>query len=143
MADRKTQKLLEGMQGDLERELRAMLQYMFQSSMLLGVRAMTVAPLLRGEAEDELKHVAFLCDQIVNLGGTPKLTTPKISEAKELKQMLDSDLALEREVVLEYRERAKQAELAGEIGLKLRLEELLAQETDHMRQLERVLRGWE
>jgi bacterioferritin len=143
MADRKTQKLLEGLQGDLERELRAMLQYMFQSSMLLGVRAMTVAPLLRGEAEDELKHVAFLCDQIVNLGGTPKLTTPKISEAKELKQMLDSDLALEREVVLEYRERAKQAELAGEIGLKLRLEELLAQETDHMRQLERVLRGWE
>lgn len=143
MTDRKTQKLLEGLQGDLERELRALLQYMFQSSMLLGVRAMTVAPLLRREAEDELKHVAFLCDQIVNLGGTPKLATPKISEAKELKAMLDSDLALEREAALEYRERAKQAELAGEIGLKLRLEEILAQETDHMRQLERVLRGWE
>ncbi len=143
MADRKTQKLVEGLQSDLEGELRAALQYMYQSSVLLGVRAMTVAPSLRREAEDEFKHVAFLCDQIVNLGGSPKLTSPKINEAKDLKQMLDSDLALEREAVLEYRERAKQAELNGEIGLKLRLEELLAEETDHMRLLERILRGWE
>ncbi|MBI5305045.1 MAG: hypothetical protein HY868_23135 [Chloroflexi bacterium] len=143
MADRKTQKLLEGLQSDLERELRAVLQYMYQSSVLLGIRAVTVAPYLRREAEDELKHVAFLCDQIVNLGGVPKLASPKLSEAKELRQMLDNDLALEREAVLEYRERAKQAELAGEIGLKLRLEELLAEETDHLRQLERILRGWE
>ncbi len=143
MADRKTQKLLEGLQGDLERELKATLQYMYQSSMVLGLRAMSVGPYLRKEAEEELKHVAFLADQIVNLGGNPKLSSPKFSETKDLKQMLENDLDLERDAVREYRERAKQAELAGEIGLKLRLEELIAEETDHMRDLEKILRGWQ
>lgn len=143
MADRKTQKLLEGLQADLERELRATLQYVYQSSMVLGLRAMSVGPYLRKEGEEELKHVAFLSDQIVNLGGIPRLTTSKISEARELKQMLEHDLDLEREAILEYRERAKQAETAGEIGLKLRIEELVAEETDHMRDLEKILRGWQ
>lgn len=143
MADRKTQKLLEGLQGDLERELKATLQYMYQSSMVLGLRAMSVGPFLREEAEEELKHVAFLSDQIVNLGGVPKLATQKFSDTRDLKTMLEHDLDLEREAILEYRERAKQAELAGEIGLKLRLEELLAEETGHMRNLEKILRGWQ
>ncbi len=78
MADRKTQKLLEGLQGDLERELKAMLQYTYQASMLLGVGSLSISPYLRQEAADELKHVGFLCDQIVGLGGSPKLTSHKI-----------------------------------------------------------------
>jgi bacterioferritin len=143
MPDRKTQKLLEGLQSDLERELKTMLQYMYQSSMVLGLRAMNLGPYLREEAVDELKHVAFLSDQIVSLGGVPKLATQKFSDTRDLKTMLEHDLDLERESILEYRERAKQAEQAGEIGLKLRLEELLAEETDHMRDLEKILRGWQ
>ncbi len=143
MPDRKTLKLIEGLQGDLEREIRAVLQYMFQSAVLLGPRSKTVGPYLRQEAEDELKHVAFLADQIVNLGGIPKLTHAKFSETRDLKQMLENDLDLEREAVREYRERAKQAEVAGEIGLRIRLDQLLSEETEHMRDLEKILRGWQ
>ena len=104
---------------------------------------MNVGSHLRREAEEELKHVAFLCDQIVSLGGMPKLTAPKFSETRDLKQMLENALDLEREAILEYRERAKQAEVTGEIGLKIRLEELLAEETDHTHDLEKILRGWQ
>lgn len=143
MADRKTQKLLEGLQSDLEREIKAMLQYTYQAAMLLGVGSLSISPYLRQEASAELAHVGLLCDQIVALGGTPKLTTQKFSEARDLKAMLENDLDLERESILEYRERVKQAESAGEIGLKVRLESLIAEETDHVRQLERILRGWQ
>lgn len=143
MADRKTQKLLEGLQSDLEREIKAMLQYTYQASMLLGVGSLSISPYLRQEAADELRHINFLCDQIVGLGATPKLATHKFSEARELKAMLENDLDLERESILEYRERVKQAETAGEVGLKVRLEALVAEETDHVRQLERILRGWQ
>ena len=143
MADRKTQKLLDGLQQDLERELKVVLLYSLQSCVLLGPRAMNIAPMLRKDAEAELKHVAFIGDQIVNLGGVPKFSTQKIGEPKDLKTMLEGDLDLEREAILEYRERAKQAELAGEIGLKVRIEEILAEETDHMRALERILRAWQ
>lgn len=143
MADRKIQKLLEGLQSDLEREIKAMLQYTYQAAMLLGVGSLSISPYLRQEANAELVHVGLLCDQIVALGGTPKLTTQKFSEARDLKAMLENDLDLERESILEYRERVKQAESAGEIGLKVRLELLIAEETDHVRQLERILRGWQ
>ena len=143
MTDRKTQKLLEGLQGDLERELRASLQYMYQSSLVFGLRSIQVSPYLRKQAEEEMKHVAFISDQIVNLGGSPKYTLPKISEAKDLKSMLEVDLDLERHAILEYRERVKQADIAGEIGLKLRLSQMIADETEHMRGLEKILRGWD
>ncbi|MBI5035335.1 MAG: ferritin-like domain-containing protein [Chloroflexi bacterium] len=142
MADRKTQKLLEGLQSDLERELKGMLQYTYQASMILGVGSLSISPYLRQEGMEELKHIGFLCDQIVALGGTPKLTTQKFSETRDLKTMLENDLDAERESILEYRERVKQADATGEVGLKMRLEELIAEETDHMRQLERILRGW-
>jgi bacterioferritin len=143
MADRKTQKLLEGLQQDLTRELHAVLQYSYQAAMVLGPRSLNLRDYLRREAEGEMKHVGFLADQIVNLGGAPKFSSPKISEIKDLKQMLESDLDLERDAILEYRERAKQADLAGEPGLKIRLEELLAEESDHAHELERLLRGWQ
>ena len=143
MADRKTQKLLEGLQQDLTREVQAVLQYTYQSAMVLGPRALNLREYLRKEAEAELKHVSFLADQIVNFGGVPKVAGSKFSETKDLKQMLENDLELERDAVLEYRERAKQAELAGELGLKIRLEGLLAEESDHAHELERMLRGWQ
>lgn len=143
MADRKTQKLLEGLQSDLEREIRAMLQYTFQSAMLLGVGSLSISPYLREQAAAELEHVDFLCDQIVALGGAPKLTSSKFSETRDIKAMLENDLDAERESILEYRERVKQADSAGEVGLRLRLEELIAEETDHVRRLERILRGWQ
>lgn len=143
MADRKTQKLLEGLQSDLEREIRGMLQYTYQSAMILGVGSLSISPYLREEAAAELKHIAFLCDQIVALSGNPKLTSSKFSETRDIKTMLENDLDAERESILEYRERVKQADSAGEVGLKLRLEELIAEETTHMRQLERILRGWQ
>lgn len=143
MADRKTQKLLDGLQQDVEREIGGVLQYTYQSSMVFGLRAMSVGPFLRGQAEAGLKQVGFLCDQIVNLGGVPKLTAAKFNDARDLKVMLEHDLDRERESILEFRERAKQADTAGELGLKIGLEQLVAEKTNQMRDLERILRGWQ
>ncbi len=143
MPDRKIQKLLEGLQQDLEHELASVMQYMYQSSTVLGLRAMSVGPFLREEARQELEHVAFLCDQIVALGGIPKLAPARHDDSRDLKQMLESDLDSERQAVLDYRERSKQADVAGELGLKVELERILSEETNHMRDLERILRGWQ
>jgi len=48
---------------------------------------------------------------------------------------------LERQAIKNYAERAGQAEAAGEIGLKVRLEEILADETDHAEEIVRLLGG--
>jgi len=55
--------------------------------------------------------------------------------------MLEYDLKLEREAIENYTKRAQQAEEAGEPGLKVKLEELIVDETGHAEQLERILRG--
>ena len=55
--------------------------------------------------------------------------------------MLKFDLGLERQVIQNYRERSIQAEEAGEFGLKIKLEELIVEETAHAEQLDRILRG--
>jgi bacterioferritin (cytochrome b1) len=76
MPDRKTQKLLDGLQQDLTRELQSVLQYTYQSALVLGPRALNIREYLRKEAENELEHVTFLADQIVNLGEIPSLRRP-------------------------------------------------------------------
>ncbi len=60
---------------------------------------------------------------------------------KDVKGMLKYDLKLEREAIEGYRQRAMQAEEAGEIGLKIKLEEILVEETGHAEQIERILKG--
>jgi bacterioferritin len=54
--------------------------------------------------------------------------------------MLEEDVAAERSVVASYTERIKQAEEFGDKGLVIRLEDMLAEETDHAEELERLAR---
>jgi len=55
--------------------------------------------------------------------------------------MLKLDLKLERDAIENYRRRCIQAEECGEIGLKIKLEEIIVDETGHAEQIERILRG--
>ena len=54
--------------------------------------------------------------------------------------MLEENAAAERSVVTSYTERIKQAEEFGDKGLVIRLEDILAEETDHAEELERLAR---
>jgi bacterioferritin len=61
-------------------------------------------------------------------------------KVKSAKEMLEEDAAAERSVVQSYTERIKQAEEFGDRGLVIRLEDILAEETDHAEELERLAR---
>ena len=54
--------------------------------------------------------------------------------------MLKENAAAERSVVTSYTERIAQAEEFGDKGLVIRLEDILAEETDHAEELERLAR---
>ena len=139
MADKK--KLIEGLNQDLANELGAVILYLYQTSVATGWDGEELREFLTPEITDELQHAIFLAEQIVALGGKPTSEPRQHKSPKGVKEMLKYDLKLEQEAVENYKERALQAEEVGETGLKIKLEELLVEETAHAHQVERILKG--
>lgn len=56
--------------------------------------------------------------------------------------MLENVLAAERQAVADYKERAEQAAAFGDKGLATHLETIVEDETNHLEETEKILRGW-
>ena len=139
MADKK--KLIEGLNQDLANELGATILYLYQTSTATGWDGEELREFLAPEITGEMQHAIFLAEQIAALGGKPTTEPRQHKSPKNVKEMLKYDLKMEREAVEQYTQRVLQAEEAGELGLKLKLEELIVDETAHAQQIERILRG--
>lgn len=133
--------LIDGLNDDLANEIGASILYLYQTSVATGWDGEELREFLSPEITGEMTHAVFLAQKIAQLGGTPT-TVPKQHKCpKTVKEMLRYDLKLELEAIENYRIRAIQAEEAGETGLKIKLEELLLDETGHAEQIQRILKG--
>ena len=139
MADKKA--LINGLNEDLANELGASILYLYQTSVATGWDGEELREFLSVEITGEMQHAIFLAQKIASLGGKPTTQPIQHKCPKDVKGMLKYDLKLEREAIESYRQRAIQAEEAGETGLKIKLEELILDETGHAEQIERILRG--
>jgi bacterioferritin len=134
----KKQQLIDGLNEDLNAELEAVLNYLYHSATATGLLGHELRELLKGEVTDELNHAIFLADKIVALGGEPRIKPAMPKPIKNAKEMLAQDIAAERQAIANYSERIQQAEAFGDKGLAIRLENMLAEETDHAEELERL-----
>ena len=132
------QKLIDGLNDDLNRELEAVLRYLYHSSTATSLLGHELRELLKSDIAGELNHAIFLADKISALGGEVKIHLAMPKKVTSAKEMLTEDVAAERHVVASYTERIKQAEEFGDKGLVIRLEDILAEETDHAEELERL-----
>jgi bacterioferritin len=135
------ERLIEALNEDLSAELGTILRYTYQAGKVVGPQGEEVRELLLREVGDELGHARFLTDVIVDLGGEPTTTPKEFEKPQDLKAMLELDLKLELQDVESYKEHAKLADELGEIELKVRLEEMAADEAGHARELRRLLKG--
>ena len=55
---------------------------------------------------------------------------------------LQAVLQMEEQAIKNYSQRAQQAEELGETGLKVRLEEMVNNETEHYETIQMLLRDW-
>ena len=136
----KKQELIDGLNEDLNLELEAVLRYLHHCATATGLLGHELRELLKGEIAGELNHAVFLADKIAALGGEPKINPVMPKPARNAKQMLDEDVETERKVIANYGKRIEQAEAFGDKGLVIRLEDMLAEETDHAEELERLAR---
>ncbi len=141
VADR--QALLDGLNHDLAGEYQAVLMYTHYSATLTGAYRRELRALFQAEVADELGHAQFLADKIAALGGEPTTAPRPVLPAGEPREMLDRALAAERQAIADYTARIGQAERLGEIGLKVALENQVADETRHKEEIERIIAGWD
>src|SRR5260370_32258200 len=134
--------LMEGLNRDLAGEYQAMLMYIHYSAKLTGPFRRELRALFQAEVADEQGHAQFLSDKIAALGGEPTTEPRPVLHVDQPRQMLDCALSAGAQPIVDYTTRIGQAEACGELGLKVELENQLADETRHKEEIERILEGW-
>jgi bacterioferritin len=109
--------------------------------MAFGLRGAELREILEKEVSDEIGHAKLLSDVIVDLGGDPTTNPRSFDKPTDLKAMIELDLNMELQDVANYSKHAKMAEGLGLTGLKVKLEEMAADESRHARDLRPVLKG--
>jgi bacterioferritin len=74
----------------------------------------------------------------VALGGEVRIRPALPAELGAARELLQENIAGERKIITNYTKRIEQAAEFGDKGLVIRLENMLASETDHLEQLERL-----
>lgn len=123
--------IIKGLNEDLAREYKAIIQYVVYSSTLKGAEYSDIAEQLKKHASQELAHALEISRQIDYLGGDPTMKSKEAEYSKDSKTMLEMDLKAEQETIKNYRERIRQAERSGEFALSEALRDIIRQEQDH------------
>ena len=133
--------LVNSLNEDLSAELGTIIRYNYQAGKSFGLLGNELREMFESEIKDELGHARFLTDVILDLEGEPVTTPKEFGKPVALKEMLELDLKMEEEDVQNYLKHSKEAEEIGNIELKMKLEEMAADEAGHARQLRRLLKG--
>jgi bacterioferritin len=131
--------LVQGLQEDIAREYKAIIQYIIFSQKLDGARYMEIARILEGHAHEELNHAIAVAKQLDYFGAYPVHVPKAMIVSEDNDEMLWADLAAEDETVANYRERIIQAQTLGEYALAEILQEIIKEEQDHQIELATAL----
>lgn len=134
--------LIEGLNSDLAGEYQAILMYIHYSAKLTGPYRKDLRDFFQAEIADEQRHAQFLADKIAVLGGEPTTEPRPVPSADSPREMLERIREAEAQAIADYNERIHQAEAIGDVGLKVELENQVADETHHKEEVERILSGW-
>jgi bacterioferritin len=123
--------LIQGLQEDIAREYKAIIQYIIFSQKLDSARYMNIADQLEEHAHQELDHALAIARQLDYFGAYPVHEPKPIEVSKENEGMLEADLRAEDDTIRNYRERIRQADALGEYALGEVLRGIVEQEQDH------------
>ncbi len=136
------QELIDGLNEDLRGEFQAVIMYRLYASMVQGPYRQELRAFFASEIPEELAHAQILADKISSLGGTPVAEPAPVPVVFEAKEMLQKALEAEVETLARYVKRRSQAEKAGEHGLVVQFDDIIADETNHRDELRQMLARW-
>jgi bacterioferritin len=125
------EQLVDLLNEDLAREYQAIIAYVVYSQVIKGAAYTDIAKELEKHAGEELSHALLIAKQIDYLGGTPIVAPKPVKISDKPEELLQFDLANERETIAHYRNRIRQAEALGEFALSETLRKIISQEQEH------------
>ena len=140
--DQARQTLIDGLNEDLAHEYQAMISYLLYAKLVHGAPRLELAEFFEAEIADEQGHASLLAAKIIALGGKPTTKPAEVKLPQDNRGMLEASLQAEKDTIERYTQRIEQAEAAGELGLKIDLEDIVSDETKHKEDMERILHGW-
>ncbi len=136
------QTLINLLNDDLANELSAIIQYITYAAKANGPYRPQLSQFFLAEVADESLHAQYLANKIVALGGEPTTTPAPVKPAANNKEMLQAVLEAEQQAVINYTQRATQADEFGDKGLAVQLEDMVRDESGHAEETERMLKDW-
>ncbi|HXG44947.1 MAG TPA: ferritin-like domain-containing protein [Gemmatimonadales bacterium] len=134
--------LIDGLNQDLRGEFQAIIMYRLYASLVQGPYRQELRTFFANEIPEELAHAQILADKLAALGADPATVPGPVAVTRDAKVMLETALQAEVETIGRYLERRAQAEAAGEHGLAVQLDDIIADETGHRDELRQMLARW-
>jgi bacterioferritin len=134
------EKVLEFLNEQLTAELTAINQYFLHAKMQLNWGWVKLAAHTKAESIDEMRHAEVLTDRILFLEGLPNYQRLfQLRIGQNLKEMFDSDLAVEIEAVDRLRKGIEYMRRVGDVTSANIFESILEDEEEHIDYLETQL----
>jgi len=129
------ERMVELLNEDLAREYQAIIAYTVYSQTMKGAAYTDIAGELAIHATEELSHAIQITKQIDYFNGVPTTVPKEVKMSDKAEDMLRFDLENEKQTIINYRERIRQAEELGEFALSEVLRKIIAQEQEHLTDL--------
>jgi bacterioferritin len=129
-------KVVKELNNALREELTAINQYFLHAEMCENWGYNKLAGYIKKQSIDEMKHAEVLIERVLFLEGTPSMQPLQLNIGGTVRQMIESDLALEVSAVKQYNAAVQLATQEKDNGSRDLLVKLLKDEEDHVDWLE-------
>ncbi len=130
-------KLIEKLNEGVSLELGALLQYNQYAQVITGRDRIVWSDWFGERAEQSFKHARMIGSRVAALGGTPSVEPDAVKQTKDLQEMLENSLELERRAVQIYSEALIYC--TDHPGYRNMLEDMVDDETQDVEALEKYL----
>lgn len=133
---------VEALQAAMDAEMTGVALYTHLSMRVFGPQFLGITGHLRAQAAESLTHALAVGDRMTMLGAAPRVRVKEIEATSpgSLDEILRISLVHEKRAVERYRAVMEAAVAAGDVALEEYARGMVATETDHAAELEKMLR---
>lgn len=136
-----SEKLRDFLDKGIARELQVSIQYMWQHIQVTGTEGAVAEGIFRRIAIAEMKHAERLAERLDYLNGVPTTNPNPVFVGGSLIEMLKQDEQNEEEAINLYKQAIQVAAQEGDYTTRRMLEEILAEEEEHINTFGKLLVG--